>query len=34
MLSTVKILWQRFKKRLKEFSESNERKERELNGKI
>jgi hypothetical protein len=33
MLSAVKLLWQGFKKRLKEFSESNERKERELDGK-
>jgi hypothetical protein len=34
MLSTVKLLWQRFKKRLKAFNESNERKEREFGGKI
>jgi hypothetical protein len=34
MLATVKLLWQRFKKRLKEFNESNERMERELDGKI
>ena len=34
MLSIVKLLWQRFKERLEEFNESNERMERELDGKI